>query len=184
MLLAGPGHLGDDVHGAVVREGFEDRGDGGQTGLVGDQEVVVGSVRRVPCGARSPERDRIAGPGAGGPARGGAGVAVEHEEHVELGPLGAPAAERVVRADGPVGIGHLLVRLPREALVDGQLRAARRRQQDVEERVGADGLEGGEVAASEGDHPEVRVDVFDGVHAGEERADGVHLPMLSIPTIN
>ena len=85
--------------GVVGGQRLEDDGDGGEAGLVGDEQVRVGACGRGPRGARPPEGDRVADRGALGPGRGGAGVAVEDHEDVELGRLGSPAAQRVVRPD-------------------------------------------------------------------------------------
>ena len=98
-------------------------------------------------------------------------VAVQHAEDVELLGVGPPAAQRVVGADRPFGLGHLLVARPGEALVDRELGAALGREQQVEERVGTGRGEGRQVAATERDLPEVGVDVLDRDDVGQEGAD-------------
>ena len=172
-LVGDLGHDGDrDV---LAGERLDDHGGGREAGLVGHEQVGVGAGGRGVRLARAPQRHRVAGLRPVRPARRRAVVAVEHEQQVDLGDVGSPAAQRVVGADRALLLGHLLVAGPRERLVDRELVTALGREQDVEERVGAERAEGGQVAAADGDLPQVRVDLLHPDHGREEGPDGVHL---------
>src|SRR3546814_14193674 len=79
---------------------------------------------------------RLGPPGPGRRVALGLALRVGDRPDVELRDLGAPAPQGVVGADRLVFHRGAGVLLPGEALVDAELGAAGRRQQDVEEAVG------------------------------------------------
>lgn len=89
---------------------------------------------------------------------------------VDLTGLGTPAAERVIAADGSVLLRHVGHGVPAEVGADRQLGATGWREEQVEERVGPDRGEGGEVVAADGDLPETGGHLSDGHDLGEEGA--------------
>jgi hypothetical protein len=97
---------------------------------------------------------------------------VEDGVDVDLGRLGPVVADRVVGAHRLVLVGHRPERLPGEAGVDRQLGPARRGQQQVEELVGPERLEGREVAAAERDPADVGRDLGGADHLGHVGPQG------------
>ena len=182
--------LGVDLHDRrrrrAGRERLEDGGDGRGAGVVGDEQVLGGTWRRAEARAWPPQGDGVAGPGAGRPRCGVPAAvgrrlvigAVQHEQQVELVRLRTPPAHRVVRPDGPLGLGQLPVAVPGERLVDRQRRPSGRRGQHVDELIGPRGDERRQIAAAEGDLADVASHGFGPYDARDEGADGRQLGVL------
>ena len=60
-MLGDVGDLGEHLGDGAGGQRFEDHGDGGQPGVVGDEEVPVGGGRRVIRRPRPPQRHREPG---------------------------------------------------------------------------------------------------------------------------
>ena len=143
-------------------------------GLVADQQVSVGARRWVVHHSGTPQRHLVAGPGPRCPARTVAIAAVRVHDEIELGALGSPSTNGVVRPDRTPRRLHPCVLRPAEVASDRQLRAADRRGEHVDELVRSEWGEVDEVTSAARHLDQLPADLLDRGDRREERAD--HAP--------
>ena len=174
-------HLDVDLAPRVGGQVLADRGDRGQRGLVAGEQERVRARRRAELDAadgtverrvRAEQDERRADLGGQGPARGGTGVAVQHDVHDDLARLGAHrdgrvGAQRVAALLGlvaPRGVPGLGV--AHEVLVA----AVGRGQDELDPHVEAGVAEEVELRAGEREPAEAGRELLDARHLDVEEA--------------